>query len=204
MRKILIALVAALLAGCATGYGYSGYDGRGYGDYYYGSPSYRAYDDYYYAPYGGYGRPWYRGYYGGLYGSWGYPWYGGYPGWYGWPDYRYRPHYRQPHRPPVDDHRPPRGELRAPPMSRPLPAERMPGAGSVGQPRQRMPVPPSAPRMSTPVPAPRVAPPSTLEPSVPAPRRSAPPRPVLPRAAPPRSTPAPPSVIRDREVREEP
>ena len=117
MRKILIALAAAaLLAGCATGYGYSDYDGHGYGDYYYGSPSYRVYDDYYGVPYG-YGRAglgYYggRGYYGSLYGGWGWPWYGGYSSWYGvpgyyGPGYSYRPPYRPPHRPPTDNQPPP-------------------------------------------------------------------------------------------------
>ena len=65
MRKLLIVLAASLfLAGCATGYGYSSHDRYGYGDYYYGSPSYYGdYGDYYYSPYG------YGGYGGYGYGS---------------------------------------------------------------------------------------------------------------------------------------
>ena len=88
MRKILIGLAsAALLAGCATGYGYSeygGYSSQGYGDYYYGDAVPHGYSGYYDPYYGGYvrgsgGLGYYRGtgYYGGLYGGWGYPWYGG-------------------------------------------------------------------------------------------------------------------------------
>src|SRR5690606_4947472 len=103
MRKILIGLAAALLAGCATGYGYSeygSYDGHGYGDYYYGDavPYGSGYDPYYSGhgrTYGGLGYYHGSGYYGGLYGGWGYPWYGGYyPGWYGSPGYHYRPPHR--------------------------------------------------------------------------------------------------------------
>ena len=101
MRKILIGLAAALLAGCATGYGYSEYGGYGYGDYYYGDAG--SYGSGYHDPYyGGYGRTYGglgyyggSGYYGSLSGGWGYPWYGGYyPGWYGSPGHHYRPPYR--------------------------------------------------------------------------------------------------------------
>ena len=120
MRKILIALSALLLAGCATGYGYSGYEGRGYGDYYYGGGSsyYGGYGDYYGAPHGyssGYGGLGYyggRGYYGGLYGSWGYPWYGGYSSWYGWPGYGYG-YYSSAASPSVPPNPPPVAPLRA-------------------------------------------------------------------------------------------
>lgn len=102
MRKILIGLAAALLAGCATGYGYSEYGGsygRGYGDYYHGSAVPYGHSGYYDPYYGGHGygsHGYYRGsgYYGGLYGAWGSPWYGGYPGWYGRPGYQHRPPYR--------------------------------------------------------------------------------------------------------------
>src|SRR5690606_35502573 len=154
MRKLLIVLAASLvLAGCATGYGYSSHD-RGYGDYYYGSSSsyygaYGDYGDYYYSPYaypdyygyGGhvrYGYGGYGGYYGGLghygglgyYGGWygrhGYPWYGG-SLWYGAPIYVHRPPHRP--RPPRDD-KDPEG-ITPPPMSDPLPPNRLRQPGDV-------------------------------------------------------------------------
>ena len=91
LRKFLLpAVVAATLAGCATGYSYR----SGNGDYYYGQPSveYRYYGGY--GPYG-YGSYYGNGYYGNsYYGSigygyspygygWGRPYYGyPYNGWY--------------------------------------------------------------------------------------------------------------------------
>lgn len=160
MRSILIAVAAALLAGCATGYGYSEY-GRGYGDYgyyddgpgygYYDRPSYRYYDDYYrVVPYGHYiggGIGIYRGhgYYGGAYGGWGYPWYGGYGrfGWSGWPGYYY---HRPPHRPRP---RPDEGGVRPPPKGGPLPASRLETPAGVRPDTNRRPAvtrPPTVPR----------------------------------------------------------
>lgn len=134
MRKLLIVLAAALLlAGCATGYGYSSHD-RGYGDYYYGGGSsygaYGDYGDYYYSPYGypGYGHGYGYGGFGhysglGLYGGWhglyGHPWYGG-SYWYGRPIYVYRPPYRP--RPPKD---PDPDDFTPPPMSDPVPPNRL-------------------------------------------------------------------------------
>ena len=86
LRKFLLpAVMAATLAGCATGYTYR----SGNGDYYYGQPSveYRYYGGY--GPYG-YGRYYGNGYYGSIgygYSPYGYGWgrpYYGYPynGWY--------------------------------------------------------------------------------------------------------------------------
>ena len=101
IRKALILLACATLAGCAS-YGYRG----GSGDYYYGSPGtvYRSYG----APYGSVGYSRYGGWYGGAgYGSpYGYGVWNRYP--YGYyrpptvivqPVVPGRPGHRPPHRP---------------------------------------------------------------------------------------------------------